>query len=134
MRLFAPESYGQQPCCFHDATDEQKAEAIGKGGCGPGGFGDWLVPDRIWGLLIRPSCGIHDWMYRYGIDLNDKKLSDRVFINNTVRQIEGGLTWPWLRRRRRKAAWIYYTFVKRYGAPSFFRGKNQPQEMQEVMG
>jgi len=35
-------------------------------GCGPGGIGDWFVPDTMWGLSMRPACRIHDWDYRHG--------------------------------------------------------------------
>jgi len=35
-------------------------------GCGPGGLGDWFVPDTMWGLSVRPACKIHDWDYRHG--------------------------------------------------------------------
>ena len=35
-------------------------------GCGPGGVGDWLVPDTMWGLSVKPACQQHDHDYRFG--------------------------------------------------------------------
>lgn len=133
MRLFAPaaRSYGSQPCCFHDATPEQRRTAIGEGGCGPGGFGDKLVPDKILWLSVKPSCQIHDWCYHYGETLADKEMADRIFLNNMLRQI-----WPaksrW-RIPRMLLAYGYYKAVKCFGARAFWSGKNKVGEMRGVV-
>jgi len=93
------------------------------GGCGPGnGVGDRFVPDRILFLSIFDACRIHDFMYRFGVDINDKREADRVFLNNMVRIIvdHGGWLW-WIR------LWIarwYYSAVKYFGGVAFWNGKN----------
>lgn len=125
--LFAPLDFGSQPCSYFEASPEAILSIVG--GCGPGGFGDYLVPDTIWGLSIKPSCSIHDWMYRWGVTLEDKEQADRVFLNNMLRQILNGDTGRltrWLRRRRARK---YYLAVKWWGAPAYWNGKNKPEEM-----
>ena len=124
LNLYAPESYW-------DATEEQRNEIAG--GCGPGGFGDYLVPDRIWFLSVKLACKIHDWMYNFGETLADKEEADRVFLNNLIRIINAKTKWKWLRKRRLKIAHVYYVFVDRFGGPSFWDDKNKPREFQEVL-
>jgi len=117
LKLFAPESYWTSP----------NVEEV-TGGCGPGWFGDWLVPDTIWFLNIRASCRIHDWMYYEAVCEADKVRADRVFLNNMLRQIEGGCSWKWLSFLRRIRANIYYKAVRDFGGPTFWNDKNNPVE------
>ena len=51
-------------------------------GCGPGGIGDWFVPDTIWFLNIKPACQIHDWYYRFqpGASEEDRAAADRILL------------------------------------------------------
>ena len=30
------------------------------GGCGPGKFGDYFVPDTVYGMSIKAACAVHD--------------------------------------------------------------------------
>lgn len=120
---------------FWTLTEEQLAEIVG--GCGPGGLGDYLVPDNIdwpwpWGLSIKPACKIHDFDYHMGQTLEDKKRGDRVFLNNMIRIIQAETKWSWVRRRRLRRANLYYEAVKQFGAPAFWAGKNNDAEFQEV--
>lgn len=125
--LFAPVAYGTQPCCYWKATPAMIDEHTG--GCGPGGWGDLLVPDRMYGLNVNPCCRIHDWMYSFGATLADKELSDRAFLNNMVRFIRGNTKWRWVARLRMRRARTYYHAVKTLGGPAFWDDKNKPGEM-----
>ena len=120
--LYAPSDYGHQPYRYHDATDNMVAKYTG--GCGPGGVGDFLVPDTIWGLNIKPSCSIHDWLYKWGETEGDKELSDLIFLENMLRQIEAAS--PWLKILRRHRAVNYYGAVKDLGHKAFWKGKVKP--------
>ena len=97
------------------------------GGCGPGGFGDMLVPDTAWLLSIRAACEIHDWMVHFGKTLADKEEADRVFRNNMVRIIKAKTKWKFLRKLRLRRAQTYYYFVDKFGGPAFWKGKNKPE-------
>ncbi len=129
-KLFAPADYGDQPCTYHEANVAFPGliEEV-TGGCGPGGFGDYLVPDKLWGLSVWQSCSIHDWMYAYGLTAADKEQADRVFRNNMYRQVKE--VGKWMRIR----CWLvqrYYKSVKIFGGSAFWNGKNKDGEMQEV--
>lgn len=120
--LYAPSRYGTQPCRYHDAPDSLMAKFTG--GCGPGGKGDALVPDTNWGLSIKPSCSIHDWMYKWGQTQGDKELADIIFLENMLRQVESASMWFKIPRRYR--AVTYYGFVKDFGKKAFWKGKEAP--------
>jgi len=49
MKLDAPEEY------WRIKEEEPKKLAFLAGGCGPGGFWDWWIPDNLLGLDIRPA-------------------------------------------------------------------------------
>jgi hypothetical protein len=126
MKLFAPIEYGDQPCSFHFATQEMRDDIAG--GCGPGGTGDLIVPDTLWGISVKPACAIHDWMYAFGLSAKDKALADRIFLNNMVRLIKARNSWGFLENLRLRRARTYYLAVKYFGGPSFWRGKNLDKE------
>ena len=123
VKLFAPESY---------YSDSRVNEVVG--GCGPGkGFGDWCVPDRIWGVSIIDACKIHDWMYWIGRTKEDKEEADRVFLNNMLRIIEAYDGWSrFLNGFRRYRAVTYYNAVRDLGGPCFWNEKNNDSEFREV--
>lgn len=124
--LCAPERYWNE----HAAVLARIA-----GGCGPGGKGDYLVPDTIYGLSMLPSCHIHDAGYAYGLTDEEKEVADRTFKNNNVRIIDAAYNeshWMpkiarrMLRNQRRLRAYLYYQSVNQCGGPSFWEGKNKP--------
>lgn len=117
VELYAPKQYWALP------------ESERRGGCGPGGLGDWLVPDTIWLLSVRPACKIHDFMYSVGETISDKDEADRVFLNNMLRLVEAAGGPEWLRRLRANRAHTYYLAVKTFGGPAFWSGKNEPGTM-----
>lgn len=118
---------------FWKLTKEQLQNLIGNGGCGAGKWGDYLVPDTIWFLKIKPACTIHDFMYYLGETLADKEKADRVFYNNMLRIVEAKTSWGWLKKLRRRRAKIYYSFVKEFGAPAYWKNKNKSTEFKEVI-
>lgn len=120
-KLFAPESYYNDPRVTEIA-----------GGCGPGEIGDWIVPDRVWGVSIKDACKIHDWMYWIGRTKEDKEEADRVFLNNMLRLIEAYDGWSRvLNGFRRYRAVTYYNAVRDLGGPAFWNEKNMDLEFRE---
>jgi len=122
--LYAPPGY---------VAASAEVRALVSNGCGPGGWKVDLVPDRIYGLNIRPACDIHDWMYAIGETVTDKAEADRVFLNNMLRLVAaaGG---PWLLGRlRRQRCRTYYEAVQHFGGPAFWEGKNDPTNIVEVV-
>lgn len=100
-------------------------------GCGPGSIGDKLVPDKLlWICDIRLACAIHDFMYKTGQTIEDKKKADRVFLNNAQRII-GCHEYPFfIHDLLLICAYRYYRAVVKYGGPAFWKGKNKPEEVQ----
>ena len=115
--LWAPDGYWE-------CTEEQLKEIVGAGGCGPGGFGDYLVPDTLFGVInIQPACEIHDYMYALGEDQEDKDEADEAFLNN-MKQIIMWKTAGWYDDKKRQAlvrtecnrqAETYYMIVHLFG-------------------
>lgn len=124
VALYAPISYWE--------TSIEEVDKV-TGGCGPGGFGDFLVPDRIWGLSIFIACRIHDWMYHVGKTLQDKEQADRIFLNNMVRIIQGNPSkFKFLNRWRLKGAKNYFWAVSMFGGPAFWNSKNSETEFKNI--
>lgn len=123
VKLYAPASY------WRCSSAELKAMT---GGCGPGGKGDYLVPDTVYGLSVFRACQIHDYMYAVGKTAADKEEADRVFLNNMLRIIDAETKWRWLRFLRRRRAYTYYKAVDIFGGSSFWDGKNKPQTFDYV--
>ena len=88
---------------------------------GPGSWGDWFIPDTVWGLSIERACRIHDWSYHLGIN---KQLADIQFLQNMERIIMANTKWQWLKSLRLRRAKIYYTAVKFAGDSSFAKDNN----------
>ena len=133
VKLYAPECFGRQPCCFHDATPEQIEAAIGRGGCGPGGIGDYIIPDTMYGLNVKPACTVHDWQYCWGVTLDDKINADLNLRDNLVRLIKAQDSFGFLENLRLRRARTYYEAVKNFGGPSFWKNKSSIYEVREVV-
>jgi hypothetical protein len=116
--LFAPEEYW---------TCTDRSEICN--GCGTKGLAGVVIPDSLAGLSIRECCDIHDWMYTFGKTNADKEEADRVFLNNMVRLIDDNHTVEPVMAVRRQHAMIYYSVVRDFGGPAFWKGKNKPEEM-----
>ena len=95
-------------------------------GCGPGGVGDFLVPDTVWGLSIRDACRIHDWGYRHCEEASeeDRKRHDRILRNNSQRIVSAGTKWQWLKKLRYRRVLTYYQMVRGLGGPAYWNERN----------
>jgi hypothetical protein len=121
--LYAPEDYWTTP--------ERILNEIAHG-CGPGWFGNKLVPDKLLGLSIKDACRIHDYMYAMGETNADRCEADRVFLNNMLRLVDSaGSNWL-ITKLRRRMALSYYKKVANYGSLFFWKGKNPGPTMQAV--
>ena len=79
------------------------------GGCGPGKLGDWLVPDTVYGLSIKPACYIHDCRY-YDADTRDKRFAaDKELFDNAERIIR-------LKSRNKLMVWLRMSRLLKYYA------------------
>jgi len=130
MKLFAPPEYWQYDYEIRENW-----------GCGPGGWGDLLVPDTILGLNIKPACQIHDYYYRHWPDPSEdaRHMADRIFKFNMLRILANHYTnrklWPYLSALffcRRKLIDHYYTTVHKYGGPAWHNDRNKEEEFREV--
>ena len=120
------------PECWLFSTEHEKDFL--SFGCGPGGAGDKLVPDTMYGLDISPACRIHDWYYRfYPEDKEEARaMADRIMKNNLLRIVEANTKSKvllWLRRRR---CHTYYIMVRKFGGSSYFEDRNTEEFMKEV--
>jgi hypothetical protein len=132
--LWAPDEYWE-------LTEKQLRERIGKGGCGPGSIWDYLVPDKLYGVIdVRPACSIHDYMYDVGESEEYKEEADKVFHDNMHRIILWE-TAGWYKDTERRdkvreecyrQADFYYYMVANFGGPSFWANKDKPEENKEV--
>ena len=91
-------------------------------GCGPGKFGDRIVPDTIWGLSILLPCQIHDYDYEHGETEEDKRDADCRFFHNCVILIENEPRNIYSVLRMQRAE-NYYEMVMVGGHAAFWKGK-----------
>lgn len=101
-------------------------------GCGPGGIGDILVPDTMYGLDVSDACRIHDWYYRFYSDNTEegRRVADDVFKNNLLRIVRAkskSKILRWLRVRRCRT---YYSLVRFGGGPAYYEDRNPDSEYQ----
>jgi len=91
-------------------------------GCGPGGIGDMLVPDTMWGLSVRDACRIHDWGYRHCEEASedDRKRHDELLRLNSIIIIETGTKYNWLKTLRLRRAKTYYGMVRKFGKSAYW--------------
>lgn len=127
-KLFAPREY------WRLKKEEPETLAMLVGGCGPGGFGDYLVPDTLWGLKVTRACAIHDFYYSELMPgtIECKEEADRVFLNNMNRMITARTNGRLLKMLRRRRAKTFYNFVNWFGAESFWSNKELGDEYQEI--
>ena len=55
------------------------------GGCGPGKWGDRLIPNSILGVDISPACDIHDYCYLIGETEEGRTNADIELFANAFR-------------------------------------------------
>lgn len=144
VRLFADEMIWQY-------RDDHPAEWATYG-CGPGGLGDYLVPDTMWGLSVTECCRFHDGYYRNWPENTEvaRQRADEILLNNCVRVIEAAAVsgmehigrdkyqfqWchdravrrvKWLYEQRLDRAHLYFKMVRRFGAPAYFEDRNDKE-------
>jgi len=113
---------------------EKHPEDFKSFGCGPGGIGDFFVPDTMYGLNVSDACRIHDWYYRFypGKTEADRKMADSILKNNLLRIVRAkskNRILRWLRERR---CGTYYRFVRLAGGPAFYDERNLDDEFKEL--
>ncbi len=112
--LEAPDSYWAAP---------PEIKKLLCNGAGPSGDG-WLVPDTVYLVSITEAANIHDWMYVWGENLDDKDEADAAFLINCIRTCTEHTTrvpvarWVmlWFRHRR---CLTYYEAVVDFGNRAF---------------
>ena len=93
--------------------------AIFTNGCGPRGFGDKVVPDKLVFLSVKAACIIHDFSYNVGETPEDKQRADFAFLVNMLRIVNTkSKFWP-LKMIRRRLALAYYDAVSEFGEGCF---------------
>jgi len=102
-------------------------------GCGPGGVGDFLVPDTIYGLSVRDACRIHDFGYRHSSvsSEEDRKKHDRILRNNCLRIVNDHTKYRILKMLRYRRVKTYYMAVRFFGSPAYWEERNDEKEVQE---
>ena len=91
-------------------------------GCGPGGLGDWFVPDTMWGLSVTPACRIHDWDYRHseGWGEEHRLECDQRLRDNCLIIVNGRSRSKVLRSLRRLRVKTYYYSVRLGGGKAYW--------------
>jgi len=112
VTLYAPPKYWE-------LTEEEKKKVCN--GCGAkGSFLAKMIPQG----KFREACNIHDYMYYIGKTDEDKKVADRVFINNLNRIVEA---MPLVLKPLAKSlARVYYEAVAKFGYEAFWKDKVYP--------
>ena len=90
-------------------------------GCGPGGVGDYLVPDTMWGLDISEACRIHDWFYRFCPDRSAeaKAFADNLMLQNCLAIVNAkSKSWT-LKHLRTVRCHTYHFMVTHFGQSSW---------------
>lgn len=100
-------------------------DAVAKG-CGPGsGWKEWIIPDTILGVCIRPACIIHDVEYHFGSTEDDKNRADSNFFQNMLAINEKDSKFFLLKWLRRRIMFDYYCAVADAGDTAFWKGKRR---------
>ena len=122
-KLYAPNNYGTQPCNYFLASTSDLKKICN--GCGSKKSPKWMTKflDKLCGVDLTPACDIHDWMYQYGVNYEDKAYADNIFHNNMNAIIDDG-TWV-LKFIRRRIADEFYLAVKEFGNDAFWSNKNK---------
>jgi hypothetical protein len=96
-------------------------------GCGPASMKIKLIPDKIFHIDFREACDLHDCCYHFGATIEDKQVSDRLFLFNLLTIVDNYCNkfkskfFQYMEYR--EAAIIYYKAVADWGESAFFEGK-----------
>ena len=103
-------------------------------GCGPGGIGDYIVPNTVYGLDINPACQVHDWQYRHSNDASEeaRKNHDRTLSYNSMRIVVYNTKNHILYILRRRRVKTYYQMVRAFGGRAYWdEGRNTVENLME---
>ena len=91
-------------------------------GCGPGGIGDWFVPDTMWGLSVRAACRQHDHDYRFGNGASDihRLQCDQRMRDNMLMIVDDKSDSKILKTLRHIRVNTYYQMVKILGGKAYW--------------
>ena len=111
------------PKGYKDLSEQDRARIVN--GCGPRGWIEPLVPDKIFSIDLTPACDIHDYEYHMAMTTDDLKRANRRFLKNMVIIIKS--TMPehhnkWNRKVLYGIAHQYYWAVVMWG-PVFWKPK-----------
>lgn len=109
------------PDSFIRATDEEIKEKTG--GCGPGKYGDYFVPDSVLFVSLKEACIVHDWEYAHAKSWEDKKNADINFLINMLNINYNRSKSKIMRRIRDQIIFKYFIAVYYYGDPFFSPSK-----------
>jgi len=92
-------------------------------GCGPGGVGDWLVPDTMWGLWVGDACRQHDHDYRFGNGSSDehRKQCDTRMRLNMLMIVNAQSKTKTFKALRHVRVNTYYFWVRVAGGGSYWK-------------
>jgi hypothetical protein len=95
--------------------------------CGAGrGFGDIVIPDRMWGLNISPACAVHDEMWNIAPATWEAfHASNSIFLRNLIQLITIQSKSSILKRLRLYRAVTYYNAVDSFGKNIFWKLKRE---------
>ena len=95
-------------------------------GCGPGGIGDWFIPDTMWGLSVKEACRQHDHDYRFGAGASDadRKLCDERLRDNMHMIVEMYSTSKIFKALRHMRVNTYYYMVRLCGENAYWKERN----------
>ena len=92
-------------------------------GCGPGGIGDWFIPDTMWGLSVRDACRQHDHDYRFGNGSSDehrKQCDIRMKLNMLI-IVDAKSKTKTFKALRHVRVNTYYFWVRVAGGGSYWK-------------
>jgi len=103
-------------------------------GCGPGWFGDLLVPDTVYFLSIKDACRIHDWGVRHSVEASEehRARNDRILLNNSIRIVDTGTYFYFLKMLRYRRCRTYYNLVRIFGGPGYWEERNPDNTIGEI--
>jgi len=90
--------------------------------CGAGsGWGDWLVPDKFWGVNGSASCLLHDLGWATSADTVSAFLAENWYLAKNIRAqvLASDIAW-WRKELATIRAWaLYFVAVSTFGAFAF---------------
>ncbi|CCK81183.1 MULTISPECIES: hypothetical protein [Desulfobacula] len=106
------------PRSFWETSKEIRSEVVN--GCGPGGLGDFMVPDTVYFVSIKAACMIHDWCFTVFNSEAGFKLSNQIFLDNMQRIVRAETYNKLLMSLRLARVKKYYRAVQDFGRVFYY--------------